>query len=199
MLDKDQIGKVERIHKELGSLLEKHYTEKSGYHLKDSSPIQPGRHVTDVNFSWIDQSTFGELVQSLSTPSHSYTYNLNPPGLPAFLDFALPVRNYLLELNGITKAEGLVTDEERAVMTQYTRQTLADLEEAWSPVDKLSVTDATIEQDPANLTIAQRGDSVVLIAYECHMQHANGHIRIAYPTRTLEPLLDKLDAWSPEA
>ena len=105
MLSKEQISKVERIHKDLGSLLEKHYTEKSGYHLKDSSPIQPGRHVTDVNFSWIDQSTFGELVQSLSTPSHSYTYNLNPPGLPAFLDFALPVRNYLLELNGITKAE----------------------------------------------------------------------------------------------
>jgi flagellar motor switch protein FliM len=186
MLSHEQISKAERIHKELGSLLEKHFTEMS-------------EHVTDVNYSWIDQTTFGEYVKSLSSRCHSYTYDLVPMDMPATMDFALPVRNYILKLNGIERSDplALVTDEERSVMTKYATRALADQEAAWGPVEKVRVRDATIEQNKSELSIAQTGDTILLVGYECHMQHANGIIRFAYPLSTLAPILGKLDSWTP--
>ena len=80
-------------------------------------------------------------------------------------------------------------------MALFIRLSLADLEKAWNPVEHIQVRDATIERDPNNLKIADPSDTVLLVAFESHMQHANGLIKICYPFKTIDPVIAKLDAW----
>lgn len=147
-----------------------------------------------MDLAWVDQTTFAEYVQSLSNPCHSYQYDLEPPGCRAAMDFALPIRNFMLKLNGMDRAdpEALVSGEEREIMARYTRRSLADLEAAWEPVENIRVKNAEIEQEKSDLSIAEPGDSILLVGYECHMQHANGHIRFAYPKSGMTAAIEKL-------
>ena len=181
MPTKDQLAKINQLHKPMAAQMEAKYTERN-------------QHVTDVNPGFIDETTYGEVITSLGTPCHAYTFDLTPPGVACVLDYALPVRNDFLKHNGLPKSEGLITHDERSIMTQIVRQDLAYLEAAWQPLEVKNVTDATIEQEKEELKILDKNDTVILVAFECHMQHANGLINIVYPIAVIDALIDKIDA-----
>ncbi|MDA0744981.1 MAG: hypothetical protein O2954_00560 [bacterium] len=184
MLSKNQIHKIDLIHEALAKRMEKEHTRRS-------------EHITDVDLSFVDQTTLGEVVVSLSNPCHAYKFRLTPPGGICLIDYALPIRNEFLKFVGLPKTEGLVTSDERTAMSKIVRKDLADLETAWAPVEKMRVTEAVIEEDREQLNYPTP-QGVLLVAFECNMQHASGLIRFVYSLADLDgPVLEKLDAWTP--
>ena len=49
------------------------------------------RAVVDCDIAFVDQTTYAEFIMSLSNPSCSYTFTIEPLGGPAIFDFSLPV------------------------------------------------------------------------------------------------------------
>jgi len=49
------------------------------------------RSVVDCDIAFVDQTTYAEFIMSLSNPSCSYTYSIEPLGGPAIIDFSIPV------------------------------------------------------------------------------------------------------------
>ena len=157
------------------------------------------RTVVDVDIAFIDQTTYAEFVMSLSNPSCSYTFTIDPLNGPAVLDFSLPIAFYMIdrEFGGTgvppPKEARPITAIERTVMTQVVTRTLADLEGTWEALLKIQVSDAELETNPEFMQIAAPSDTVVLIAFEVNTPNASGLVNLCYPYFTLEPIMSYLN------
>ena len=185
-VSKDQTRTLENLHSNLARMMAASYSRMA-------------QAVVDVDIAFVDQTTYAEFIMSLSNPSCSYTYTLEPLGGPAVLDFSLPVAFYMIdrEFGGKgappPKEARPVTAIERTVMTQVVTRTLADLEATWEPLLKVQVSDAELETNPEFMQIAAPSDTVVLIAFEVNAQHASGLVNLCYPYFTLEPVMAYLN------
>ena len=136
---------------------------------------------------------------SLSNPSCSYTFTIEPLGGPAIIDFSLPVAYSFIDRqfggtggNPPSEARPL-TAIERTVMTKVVTRTLADLEATWEALLKIQVSDAELETNPEFMQVAAPSDTVVLIAFEVNSQHVSGLVNLCYPYFTLEPVMAYLN------
>ena len=77
-VSRDQIRTLENLHGNMARQLASSF-----------SNLQ--RAVVDADVAFVDQTTYAEFIVSLSNPSCSYVFNIEPLGGPAVLDFALPV------------------------------------------------------------------------------------------------------------
>ncbi len=157
------------------------------------------RSIVDVDIKFVDQTTYAEFVMSLSNPSCSYTYKIEPLGGPAIFDFSLPVAYAFIDRqfggsgsNPPSKGRPL-TRIERSVMGKVVTRTLADLEITWEPLVRIQISDAELETNPEFMQIAAPSDTVILIAFEVHFQHASGLVNLCLPYFTLEPILHLLN------
>lgn len=185
-VSKDQRRTLENLHSNLSRMLAASY-----------SAMQ--RSVVDCDIAFVDQTTYAEFIMSLSNPSCSYTFAIEPLGGPAILDFSLPVAYSFVDRQfGGTggnppKEARPVTALERQVMSQVVTQSLADLEATWEPLLKIQVTDAELETNPEFMQVAAPSDTVILIAFEVNSQHASGLVNLCYPYFTLEPVMQYLN------
>jgi flagellar motor switch protein FliM len=162
------------------------------------------RSVVDVDIAFVDQTTYAEFIMSLSNPSCSYTFMIEPLGGPAVLDYSLPVAYSFIDRafggrgkHPPDKARAL-TAIERSIMSPVVTGTLACLEQTWEAVLKIQVSDAELETNPEFMQIASPSDSVMLIAFEVNTQHASGLVNLCLPYFTLEPVLSYFNVhdWS---
>ena len=77
-VSKDQQRTLENLHSNLSRMMASSF-----------STIQ--RSVVDCEIAFVDQTTYAEFIMSLSNPSCSYTFTIEPLGGPAIIDFSLPV------------------------------------------------------------------------------------------------------------
>ena len=77
-VSKDQQRTLENLHSNLSRMMASSF-----------STIQ--RSVVDCDIAFVDQTTYAEFIMSLSNPSCSYTFTIEPLGGPAIIDFSLPV------------------------------------------------------------------------------------------------------------
>ena len=185
-VSKDQTRTLENLHSNLARMMASSFSNLT-------------RSVVDCDIAFVDQTTYAEFIMSLSNPSCSYTYTIEPLGGPAVLDFSLPVAYNFIDRefggtggNPPDKARP-VTAIERTVMTRVVTRTLADLEATWEALLKIQVSDAELETNPEFMQIAAPSDTVVLIAFEVNSQHASGLINLCYPYFTLEPVMAYLN------
>jgi len=157
------------------------------------------RSVVDCDIAFVDQTTYAEFIMSLSNPSCSYTFNIEPLGGPAIFDFSLPVAYSFIDRqfggsggNPPQEARPL-TSLERTVMSKVVIRTLAEFEKAWAPLLKIRVSDTELETNPEFMQIAAPSDTVVLIAFEVNSQHASGLVNLCMPYFTLEPVMAYLN------
>jgi flagellar motor switch protein FliM len=71
---------------------------------------------------------------------------------------------------------------------------LADLGEAWTPVQRVDCTFVRVEPNPAYLTVAAPADAVVTVEVACDLGVGPASIIVALPYAMLEPLRDRLGA-----
>lgn len=185
-VSKDQQRTLENLHSNLGRMM------ASGF-----STIQ--RSVVDCDIAFVDQTTYAEFIMSLSNPSCSYTFTIEPLGGPAIIDFSLPISYAFIDrqFGGFgnsknTKARPM-TAVERTVMGKVVTRMLADLEATWEALLKIRVSDAELETNPEFMQVAAPSDTVILIAFEINMQHASGLVNVCYPYFTLEPVMSYLN------
>lgn len=157
------------------------------------------RSIVDVDIAFVDQTTYAEFVMSLSNPSCSYTFTMEPMSGPAIVDFSLPIANAFIDRQfggdgGNPPKKGRpLTSTERTIMSRVITRTLADLEATWHPLINVRVSDAELETNPEFMQVAAPSDTVVLIAFEINMQHASGLVNVCYPYFTLEPIMSYLN------
>jgi formylglycine-generating enzyme required for sulfatase activity len=183
-LSKAQMLKVEYLHHLMAERLQGTHSVRNG------GP-------TRVKLGFVDQTTFGEVVDSLWSTCHTYQFELTPPGAACILDYALPLRNEILKQLGIDRPVGdaPVTEEERRLFTVIARQDLAILEQTWGQIEPRNVRDAEIEQDKEALDIVSRDDTVILVAFQYTLgETERSLINVVYPLSVFAPVLDKLDA-----
>jgi flagellar motor switch protein FliM len=144
---------------------------------------------SDIKF--VDQTTYAEFIMSLSNPSASYTFNVAPLNGPVVLDFPLHIAHYFTKQAMDEGSDGALNEEERGVLNTVLKNVLKEFEAFWAPVEKVQVSNAMLETNPEVIGIAEPGDTVVLIGFEIHFQHANGVVSLAYPYKTLESVLPK--------
>ena len=77
-VSKDQTRTLENLHSNLARMMA-------------SSISNLARSVVDCEIAFVDQTTYAEFIMSLSNPSCSYTFTIEPLGGPAIMDFSLPV------------------------------------------------------------------------------------------------------------
>jgi flagellar motor switch protein FliM len=157
------------------------------------------RSIVDVDIAFVDQTTYAEYIMSLSNPSCSYSFTVQPLGGPTIIDFALPLTYGFVDRSfggdgGNPPENGRpMTAIERTVMTQVITRMLADLEATWEPLLKILVSDCELETNPEFIQVARPPDTVVLIAFEVNMAHASGLVTLCYPYFTLEPIMSYLN------
>ncbi len=184
-LSADRVHILENLHSNLARMLASSF-----------STMQ--RSVVDCDIKFVDQTTYGEFIASLSNPSCSYTFTINPLGGTAILDFALPVAYAFIDRhyggagsNPPSHARPL-TRLERTVTNKVLRNSLADLEMTWEALLKIRVSDAELETNPEFMQVADPAATVLLIAFEVHSQHASGLVQLCYPFDTLAPAMKYL-------
>ena len=185
-VSKDQTRTLENLHSNLARMMASSF-----------STMQ--RSVVDCDIAFVDQTTYAEFIMSLSNPSCSYTFTIEPMGGPAIIDFSLPVAYSFIDRqfggsggNPPSDARPL-TSIERTVMGKVVTRTLADLEATWEALLKIQVSDAELETNPEFMQVAAPSDTVVLIAFEVNSQHASGLVNLCYPYFTLEPVMAYLN------
>ena len=188
-VSKDQQRTLENLHSNLARMMASSF-----------STIQ--RSVVDCDIAFVDQTTYAEFIMSLSNPSCSYTFTIEPLGGPAIIDFSIPVAYSFIDRqfggtggNPPQEARPL-TSIERTVMGKVVTRTLADLEGTWEALLKIQVSDAELENNPEFMQVAAPSDTVVLIAFEVNSQHASGLVNLCYPYFTLEPVMNYLNIQS---
>jgi flagellar motor switch protein FliM len=185
-VSKDQQRTLENLHSNLSRMMASSY-----------STMQ--RSVVDCDIAFVDQTTYAEFIMSLSNPSCSYTFTIEPLGGPAIIDFSLPVAYSFVDRqfggtggNPPQKARPL-TSLERMVMSKVVTRTLSDLEATWEALLKIAISDAELETNPEFMQVASPSDTVILIAFEVNSQHASGLVNLCYPYFTLEPVMAYLN------
>jgi len=185
-VSKDQTRTLENLHSNLARMMASSFSTEQ-------------RCVVDCDIAFVDQTTYAEFIMSLSNPSCSYTFTIEPLGGPAIIDFSLPVAYSFIDrqfggTGGQTQQEGRpLTSIERTVMGRVVTRTLADLEATWESLLKIQVSDAELETNPEFMQVAAPSDTVVLIAYEVNSAHAAGLVNVCYPHFTLEPVMNYLN------
>ena len=190
-VSKDQTRTFENLHSHMSRMIA-------------SSLSNMMQSVLDCDIAFVDQTTYAEAIVSLTNPSCSYSFVLEPMDGPAFIDFAPSLAYGLIdkEFGGEGKADPPkrpLTSVERTVMTQVVTRTLADLEATWEGLLKVQVSDAELESNPEFIQIAAPSDTVMLIAFDVHAKHFSGLITLCYPYFTLEPVMQHLNVqtWAP--
>ena len=186
-----------RVSKDQQRTLENLHSNQARMMASSFSTMQ--RSVVDCDIAYVDQTTYAEFIMSLSNPSCSYTFTIEPLGGPAIFDFALPVAYSFIdrEYGGTggppPKEARPLTSIERTVMGQVVTRTLADLEATWEALLKIQISDAELETNPEFMQVAAPSDTVILIAFEVNSQHASGLVSLCYPYFTLEPVMAYLN------
>ena len=188
-VSRDQIRTIENLHSNMARLMAASF-----------STLQ--RAVVDTDIAFVDQTSYAEFIMSLSNPSCSYVFTIQPLGGPAIIDFSLPVAYGLIDRQFGGKGGSLhgekrsLTAIERGVMAKAVRLFLADFEATWEALLKLRVSDAELETNPEFMQVAAPSDTVILIAFEVNSQHASGLVNLCYPFFTLEPVMSLLNVQS---
>ena len=157
------------------------------------------RMVVDVDTAYVDQTTYREFIQSLSNPSCSYQFRLNPTGGQAIIDVTMPiVCGYMdRKFGGKGSSEGVdprpLSLIEMGEIAQFVKGMMEDLEATWEPIAPLVVSHIELETHPDFMQVVPPGEIVLLLAFEIYANHMKGLISLCYPFLTLQSLLPKLD------
>jgi len=184
-VNKDQLRSLETLHDNFARLLSATF----------SGAVQ---EVVDVDTAFVDQTTYAEFIMSLSNPSLSYQFILEPTRGGAVLDIAMPIVFAAIDRmhGGPGSSDGIDAREptpiEIGAMNEVAKRCFEDLEATWRSVCSVEIADVELETNPEFMQITAASEIVILLAFEVNMPRASGLVSICYPFFTLESLLPLL-------
>jgi flagellar motor switch protein FliM len=193
-VNKAQLGILEELHDNFARLLSGTLCSQLGM-------------VVDVDTTFVDQTTYGEYIESLSFPCCSYQFKLRhfdgnaigPTLGQAIIDVSLPVVMGYIDrrLGGTGSNEDAqvrqLSQIEMGEIAQLIKQVVEDLESTWRPITRLDVSDIELETHPKFIQVAPAGEIVLLFAFEINSTNMSGMMSICYPFLTIQSLLPLLE------
>ncbi len=158
------------------------------------------RRSPEIAMAPIQVLKFSEYVQTLHVPSSLNLVKLAPlRGTALFvldsrLVFTL-VDNFFGGSGRHAKIEGRdFTGTEGRIVQIVLRQALADLQEAWAPVNPLVVEYQNSEMNPQFANIVSPSEIVVISRFRIELEGGGGELHLTMPYSMLEPIRELLDS-----
>ncbi len=189
-VNRDQLRTLESLHEQFARLL--------------SSTLSGAmRKIVDVDTAFVDQTTYAEYIMSLSNPSCSYQFIMDPMNGAIILDFAMPVLFGLVDRihGGRGFSRGVdhrqMTQLEMGVMARVVKRAVIDLENTWSPIlPECQIHDIELETNPEFMQISDPSEICILLAFEVNAPGLTGLVSLCYPYFTLQSTLPRLGVQS---
>jgi flagellar motor switch protein FliM len=155
----------------------------------------------DVNSNAIETQKFSEFCRSLPVPTSLHVYRMQPFRGSALLVLESALVFNLIDSffggsgNGESKVEGReFTVIEGRMINKVVVACLADLEQAWIPVEPIKAEFVRAEVNPQFATIVPPEDLVIVSRFELDWDPYAGTITFCIPYAMIEPIRNKLVA-----
>ena len=183
-VSKDQLRTLQNLHDNFARLLSSTF-----------STLQ--RSIIEINLVSVDQITYSEFIMSLSSPSCTYTFRMEPLEGVAIIDFSQSVVFSFVDRLFGGRGTSIVTEREitwieKSVMNNIINRTLRDLERTWERIIPLECTVEMLETNPEFVQVVPSSETVVLISFELKSENVNGLINLCYPYISIEPIALRL-------
>jgi flagellar motor switch protein FliM len=152
-----------------------------------------------INLVSIEQITFSEFVDSVTTPTCIAYVRLSPFDGTAVLELNTTLLLNLIEmmLGGAGKwveyPRRKITDIEAALVQILLRITLQDLTEAWKTVTNVNFSVQSLASEPQWLNVIAPAEAVVVIAVEIKLGSNSGLLNLALPSIFIKRLRDEFE------
>ncbi len=155
------------------------------------------RSMVDVNLVAVDQITYSEYILSLSAPSSSYIFNMEPLGGAGIINFSSQVAFFIIDRIFGGRGEPIQTEREltgieRSIMNKIINKTLAALEKAWEQITPVDLSISAYETNPQFIQIVPPGETVITVSLQVKLHNSNGVMTVCYPYISLEEIIQKL-------
>ena len=183
-ISKDQLRTLQNLHDNFARLLSSTF-----------STLQ--RSIIEINLVSVDQITYSEFIMSLSSPSCTYTFRMEPLQGVAIIDFSQSVVFSFVDRLFGGRGTSIVTEREitwieKSVMNNIINRALRDLERTWERIISLECTVEMLETNPEFVQVVPASETVVLISFELKSENVNGLINLCYPYISIEPIALRL-------
>lgn len=183
-VSKDQLRTLQNLHDNFARLLSATF-----------STLQ--RSVIEVTLVSVDQITYSEFIMSLSSPSCTYVFRMEPLDGVSVVDFSQSVVFSFVDRLFGGRGSSISTDREitwieKSVMNNIINRTLRDLERTWERILPLECNVEMLETNPEFVQVVPASETVVLISFELKSDNVNGLINLCYPYITIEPIALRL-------
>ncbi len=183
-VSKDQLRTLQNLHDNFARLLSATF-----------STLQ--RSIIEITLVSVDQITYSEFIMSLSSPSCTYVFRMEPLDGVSVVDFSQSVVfSFVDRLFGgrgsSISSEREITWIEKSVMNNIINRTLRDLERTWERIIQLECNVEMLETNPEFIQVVPASETVVLISFELKSDNVNGLINLCYPYITIEPIALRL-------
>jgi flagellar motor switch protein FliM len=183
-VSKDQLRTLQNLHDNFARLLSATF-----------STLQ--RTIIEINLVSVDQITYSEFIMSLSSPSCTYTFRMEPLDGIAIIDFSQSVVFSFVDRLFGGRGTSIVTEREitwieKSVMNNIINRTLRDLERTWERIIPLECNVEMLETNPEFVQVVPSSETVVLISFELKSENVSGLINLCYPYISIEPIALRL-------
>lgn len=159
------------------------------------------RKIASISIISTDLLKFGEFVNTLPIPSCMCLMRFEALHGPALLVFESKLAYALVDSyfggtdRPFTKIDGKeFTRIELSIMRKVMDMALKDLEEAWAPVHKTSISFMRTEVNPQFVGVVPPSEVIISTTFEAELENASGTIALVIPYSTIEPIKNKLNA-----
>ena len=183
-VSKDQLRTLQNLHDNFARLVSATF-----------STLQ--RAIIEINLVSVDQITYSEFIMSLSSPSCTYTFRMEPLDGIAIIDFSQSVVFSFVDRLFGGRGTSIVTEREitwieKSVMNNIINRTLRDLERTWERIIPLECNVEMLETNPEFVQVVPSSETVVLISFELKSENVSGLINLCYPYISIEPIALRL-------
>lgn len=159
------------------------------------------RKIASISIISTDLLKFGEFVNTLPIPSCVGILRSETLRGPALLVFESKLAYALIDSyfggtdRPYSKVDGKeFTRIELMIMNKVMQLSIADLEEAWSPVHKISLLHLRTETNPQFVGVVPLSEVIISTTFEVELENASGTIALVIPYSTIESIKNKLNS-----
>jgi flagellar motor switch protein FliM len=159
------------------------------------------RKIASISIISTDLLKFGEFVNTLPIPSCVGILRSETLRGPALLVFESKLAYALIDSyfggtdRPYTKTDGKeFTRIELMIMNKVMSLSIADLEEAWAPVHKVSLMHLRTETNPQFVGVVPLSEVIISTTFEVELENASGTIALVIPYSTIESIKNKLNS-----
>jgi flagellar motor switch protein FliM len=159
------------------------------------------RKIASISIISTDLLKFGEFVNTLPIPSCVGILRSETLRGPALLVFESKLAYALIDSyfggtdRPYTKTDGKeFTRIELMIMNKVMTLSIADLEEAWAPVHKVSLMHLRTETNPQFVGVVPLSEVIISTTFEVELENASGTIALVIPYSTIESIKNKLNS-----